>query len=88
MEVKILKSLEQTDSLHWNSIVPKNHIICTYEQLIAVEKSHINDCDFRYIMIYNDNTLIAHTCIYAMSFDLDMFNRGRSKKIIDFIRTC
>lgn len=86
MEIKILKSLEQTNAELWNSILSSDKIVCTYEHLLAVEKSHINDCDYRYIMIFNDHRLLAHTCMYAMSFDLDIFNKGTSKKIIDFIR--
>lgn len=81
-----IKHLSEVDPVMWNSIVQKDHIICSYEHLRAVEESGINDCDYRYLMIFDRETLIAHTCFYYISFDLDIFNSGKSKIIFDFIK--
>jgi predicted N-acyltransferase len=82
-----IRHLREVDPDLWNSIVPKNRIVCSYEHLRAVEESGINDCDYRYLMIFKNNTLIAHTCFYYISFDLDIFNSGKSKMIFDFIKS-
>ncbi|MBN2536168.1 MAG: GNAT family N-acetyltransferase [Spirochaetales bacterium] len=87
MDVIRINHLSEVDPALWNSVVPKDRIICSYEHLRAVEESGINDCDYRYLMIYIKGKLIAHTCFYYISFDLDIFNSGKSKIIFDFIKT-
>ncbi len=86
METKVYNSLKEVEPSLWNSVVRKDNIISSWEHLIAVEESHINDCDYRYVVLYEDGKPIANTCFYYISFDLDIFNRGIAKKIIDFIR--
>jgi len=86
MNANVYKNIKEVDKNLWDSIVKPDHIICTHAYLQAIEESNINDCEYRYIIIFKDNKLIAHTCIYSMSFDLDIFNIGVSKKIIGYIR--
>lgn len=86
MIVKVYDTLEEVDQSLWDSICEPDRIICRYNYLLAIEKSKINDCRYRYIMIFHEDKLIAHSCFYSMSFDLDIFNRGASEKIIRFIR--
>ncbi|MBN1696597.1 MAG: GNAT family N-acetyltransferase [Spirochaetales bacterium] len=86
LEVKRYASLKNVKKSLWDSILRQDRIICSYDHLRAVEESGINDCDYRYLMIFRGTRLIAHTCVYAMSFELDIFNTGKMKRIIDIIR--
>jgi predicted N-acyltransferase len=86
LEAKVFDSLKKIDSGLWNSVVRKDNIISSWEHLIAVEESHINDCNYRYVMIYDNGKPVANACFYYISFDLDIFNRGAAKKIIGVIR--
>ena len=86
LKTRVVNTIEYIDKQEWDSIIQPDHIICTYDYIKAMESAGINDCDYRYIMIYDAEKLVAHTCIYSMSFDLDIFDKGASKKIIEFFR--
>jgi predicted N-acyltransferase len=86
MHVHLYKSIAEISQKDWDSIVEKNRIICSYNYLLAVEKSNINDCDYFYPVVYESGQIVAHTCIYSMSFALDLFAQGWVKRLIQWIR--
>lgn len=86
MEVKIYNSITEIKKEKWNAIVGRNRLICRHEYLEAIEKSQINDCRFWYPVVYDQDQIIAHTCVYFISTELDTFARGITKKIINLIR--
>lgn len=87
MRVTLLKSIREIEPDVWNSIVGRNRLICRHEYLLAVESSEINDCRYFYPVIHDDDgRLIAHTCFYYISTELDSFAKGTAKKIITGIR--
>jgi predicted N-acyltransferase len=86
MEIKVFKSIKEVEEKEWNSIVSIDRIICTYRYLRAIEESSINDCDFRYLVAYRNGKVVAHTCIYSMSFNLDIFTTGVIQKINNGVR--
>jgi predicted N-acyltransferase len=86
MEAVVYKSLDEIDPALWDSILKPDHLISSHGHLLAVEKSHINDCDYRYIMVTENGLLLAHTCMYSISFELDALNQGFTVKFINFVR--
>ena len=86
MEARIYRSLKEIEPSAWNSVVRKDNIISSWEHLIAVEESHINDCEYQYLILFDQDKPVGNACYYYISFDLDIFNRGPAKKIIGFIR--
>lgn len=86
MHFKIYYSITEIEESKWDSIVSKNRIICSYRFLLAVEKSNINDCNFFYPVVYENNQILAHACTYSITTDLDTLTKGITKKIIRFIR--
>ncbi|MBN1411069.1 MAG: GNAT family N-acetyltransferase [Spirochaetales bacterium] len=86
MRVSVHKSLKEIDPALWNSILEPDHIISSYEHLLAVEESNINDCEYRYTLCFDNGELVGHTCFYAISFDLDVLNGGGTKKYISLFR--
>ncbi|MCK4797960.1 MAG: N-acetyltransferase [Spirochaetes bacterium] len=86
-KIKIFKSIKEINQKSWDSLVEKDKIICSYNFLKAVEESHINDCNFYYLVIYNNaHKIVAHTWVYTMSMDIVTLIKGTSKNILNFIR--
>ena len=88
MEVKVYKSITEVDENAWDAIVENNRLICTHKYLEAIEKSEINDCRYYYPVLYENGEIIAHTCVYFISTELDTFAQGIPKKLINTIRQC
>jgi predicted N-acyltransferase len=86
MYTKVYNSITEIEEDKWNSIVGRNRIICTYRYLLAVEKSNINDCKYYYPVIYENDNIIAHACVYSITTELDTLTSEATKKIINFIR--
>lgn len=87
MRVTLLKSIREIEPDVWNSIVGRDRLICRHEYLLAIELSQINDCRYFYPVMWDDEgTLIAHSCFYFISTELDSFAKGLMKKAITGVR--
>lgn len=86
MEVKIHSSIREIEEEPWDELVGNHRLICTHRYLEAVERSHINDCRFFYPVVYEGGEIVAHTCVYFISTELDAFARGMAKRIFNGIR--
>lgn len=87
MRTEILSSISEINSDEWNSIVGRDRLICRHEYLLAIEKSKINDCRYFYPVIRDESgKLLAHTCLYFISTELDLFATGALKWGIQKIR--
>lgn len=86
MEVKTYNSISDIDEQQWNAIVGHNRLICRHEYLRAVESSDINDCRYFYPVVFDGSRILAHTCLYYISTELDAFAQGILKKGIHAIR--
>ncbi|HOW27517.1 MAG TPA: GNAT family N-acetyltransferase [Elusimicrobiota bacterium] len=86
MEIKVHTTIEAVPKDDWNGIVGPNRLICTHEYLSAIERSGINDCRFFYPAAYEGGRLVAHTCAYTISTELDLFATGVLKKAIGRVR--
>jgi len=86
-KLEVFDSIKMINKESWDSILGNNKIICSYDFLKAVEESDINDCVYKYLIVYdNDDNIIAHTCIYTMSMDLLVLSKKIIKIIIGIIR--
>jgi len=87
MRTEVHTSITQIDRDEWNSIVAPNRLICRHEYLEAIENSQINDCRYFYPVIRDESgKLLAHTCLYFISTELDLFATGALKWGIQKIR--
>jgi predicted N-acyltransferase len=86
MTTDTLTSIKEIDPGRWNAIVAENHLICRHEYLHAIEMSRINDCRYFYIVLRDNDGILAHTCVYFISTELDSFATGVLKKVIIGIR--
>ena len=51
-------------------------LICSHRFLRAVQEAGINDCRFLYPVVYLGERIVAHTCMYLVTSELDMFGEG------------
>jgi len=86
LEVKALNSINEINEEAWDSIVEKDHLISSYMYLKAVEESGINVSFYRYPVVYEEGKLVAHTCIYKIYFELDIFVKSPIKWFINLVR--
>ncbi len=86
MTAEVLSSIDSIDEDRWNAIVGHNRLICRHDYLRAVEASQINDCRYFYPVVYENGEIVAHTCVYFISTELDSFSQGLAKKTITGIR--
>jgi predicted N-acyltransferase len=86
VRVRWLTSITDIDATAWNAIVGRNRLICRHEYQRAVEASRINDCRYFYPVLYEGNRILAHTCVYFISTELDAFASGALKRAIDTVR--
>jgi predicted N-acyltransferase len=86
MNIRIFRSIRDIDSSVWNSIVGLNRLICTHNYLCAIESSKINDCRYYYPVVYDGDRVIAHTCVYFITTELDAFAQGLVKQAVEWMR--
>lgn len=86
IRVKIYRSITDVDETKWDAIVAKDSIICAHKYIELVEKAEINKGKCYYPVVYDGDEIIAHTSVYLMSTEIDIFARGIIKKSINMIR--
>ncbi|MBI4043010.1 MAG: GNAT family N-acetyltransferase, partial [Deltaproteobacteria bacterium] len=87
VRIQIDSTIDALDPQKWDQIVERDHIVSRHAYLKAIERAEINDCQFRYVTLQEGDRILAHTCVYSMTFPLDLFNGGLSKKAVDSVRT-
>lgn len=86
MTIKLLASIREADREDWNTLVSRKRLICRHEFLQAVEESRINDCRFFYPVVYEGGRMVAHSCLYFISTELDTLATGAVKHAIRGMR--
>ncbi|OZA13403.1 MAG: hypothetical protein B7X94_02450, partial [Hydrogenophilales bacterium 17-62-8] len=87
MHVKVYSSITDVAEAEWDSILERDATICSHAYLKAVEASAINDCVYRYPVVYDaQGQLIAHTCVFSITTDLALFARGATLALVHGIR--
>lgn len=86
LNVKIYRSISEISEGAWDSIVDKNRILCSYKYIETLEKSGLNQNNCYYPVVYDGGEIIAHTCAYLTTTEVDLFAQGAIKKITGLIR--
>lgn len=84
--VKIYRSISEVSESEWDAIVGKDRIFCSYKYVEALERSGMSEGRCYYPVVYDDDKIVAHACVYLISTELDVFARGTIKRMIDLIR--
>lgn len=85
-KVKIYRSITEISESEWDAIVRQDQILCTHKYLETLEKSGLNKDNCYYFTIYDRNTIIAHTCVYYVTSEVDLFAQGAIKKLVGLVR--
>jgi len=86
MDIKIHRSISEISEGAWDSIVDKNRVFCSYKYVETLEKSGLNKNNCYYPVVYNGNEIVAHTCTYLVTTEMDLFAQGVIKKAIQLVR--
>jgi predicted N-acyltransferase len=63
-------------------VATPGRLICTHRFLRAVQDAGINGCQFLYPTVYAGDRLVAHTSMYLITSELDMFGDGWLGKLV------
>lgn len=87
MEVRILETIKNIEKNKWDSIVDNDNVQVSYDYLKAIEESSISDYSYYYILVYENNELIASMPAFITNdFCLDTPLLGFIKKKCEAIR--
>lgn len=87
MYVRVYSSIDEIDPAAWDAILGRDAAICCHAYLKAVEGSAINDCVYRYPVVYDDTgRVLAHTCVFSISMDLALFAQGAVRALVHAVR--
>lgn len=87
MHVKVYSSISEIAASEWDLILGRDAAICSHAYLKAVEASAINDCVYRYPVVYDDaGYMVAHTCVFSITMDMALFARGAALAVVRGIR--
>jgi hypothetical protein len=82
MNVKVFRSITEIDGSRWDAAAGKGRTLCSYKYAELLEKSGVNKDRCYYIVVYEGDDIVAHTCAYFIREELDIFARGVLKKMI------
>ena len=85
--MRVHDSITDLDAPEWDSIVGDNRFICRHAYLAAVEASAINECRYWYPAVYRAGRIVAHTCVYSITSELDTFAQGWAASLVRRVRT-
>lgn len=81
MNVESYKSIKEISKELWNSFVNENKTFLRYEYLKNVEETSPIDYKFWYLLIKENNTIIASACLFSMPLSLDLLCTGVIRSI-------
>jgi len=86
VRVKTYRSINEVNQCRWDAIVAKDRIFCTYKYIESLEKAGLNEDGRYYLAVHDGDDIIAHTAVYFVPTELDVFAQGAIKNIIHMIR--
>lgn len=85
--VTIHDSITKVPAAEWDGIVGRDKIRCKHCFLLAVERSNIAGMKLFYPVVYDAHgRIVAHTIVYLVRSELNIFATGINRKISDAIR--
>ena len=86
VSIKIYRSITEVNEADWDAIVSKDRILCTHRYIEALERSGVNEGNCYYLVVYDQDTIIAHTCVYCVATEVDLLAQGALKKLAGMVR--
>ena len=87
LQTKIFNSVRELPMEQWNDLQNGNSSTYSYDFLDIVEKSQLNDFEYKYILFYDDdNTPVALSVFYTITTDIAIFSSGKLKSLLNSLR--
>ena len=87
LQTKIFNSVHELPKEQWNGLLIGNSSTFSYDFLEIVEKSQLNDFEYKYILFYDDdNSPVALTVFYTITTDIAIFSSGKLKSLLHSVR--
>ena len=87
LKTKIFNSVHELPKEQWNGLLIGNSSTFSYDFLEIVEKSQLNDFEYKYILFYDDdNSPVALTVFYTITTDIAIFSSGKLKSLLHSVR--
>ncbi len=74
LKTKVLRKIEEISPEEWNSVFPD--VLEGYHFFKTLEQSRFDQFSFRYILVYDNKTLVGATVSFLMSYALDTTVQG------------
>jgi len=85
-ELKAYDKVEQIDRTLWESIRDKENLLTDHDYLMAVEASHVLDCDTVYLEFYDKNSLVCTVSGFTLITDFAQYGIEASKRVLYALR--
>ncbi len=87
MDSTIYNSLAEIPKKVWNDLASNGSILFNYSFLEVIERAHLNDFKFRYVIVTDDTrTPIALACFYTITTDIAIFAPPSLRHLLITIR--
>src|SRR4030095_7067542 len=73
LSVRQYKSIHEIDPDHWDSMLDEKDVFHRHGFIKIVEDSRIENASFHYLLIYDNDQLVASTVLSAFNISLDLF---------------
>lgn len=84
LEIKIIRKIKEITPSEWNRLFPD--ILEDYYFLKSLEDSKIDQFEFRYILVYDNEKLVGAAACFLMDYPLDIVVEGFTKKFLNIIK--
>ena len=73
LTIRQYTSIHQIEPYHWDSILDEKDVFHRHSFIAIVEDSRIENASFYYLLIYDNDKLVATTVLSAFRVSLDLF---------------
>ena len=81
LKARLHNTIYEIDAALWNSIIGSEDLYHRHEFVGIIEDAQIENSKFWYLLIYNNDELVATVCLSAMEMSLDLLIEGELKWI-------
>lgn len=84
IKTKVFNKIEQIPSREWNSVFCDS--LEGYDFFKSLDESGFAQFRFRYILVYDNNSLIGAAPCFLMDFPMDAAVQGAGRRVVNFIK--
>lgn len=86
LSTRVVRRIEEIPKDEWDKVFPD--VLDGYSFFKSIDESDFKQFSFRYILVYDKDTLVGVAPCFVMNYPLDTSISGPIKHFIDFVRRC